>query len=199
MPEDRQIDGPGQVGDFIEQDPKVSTEFTLLGQVGSEVIKGNMLVIPIEDSLLYVQPIYLAADTGGGRKGIPQFKRVIAAFNSRIEIADTLDGVLEQLFGTPAAGGGAGGGNQKPPPSGTVQEQVEKLLAAAQVSFEEADAALRAGDLAEYQAKVNEARVFIEQANEIIAKAAAAASGESASFTYPSVGDRSGTYGLSRG
>ena len=61
-----------------------SSEFTLLGQEGSAVIKGNMLVVPIQDALLYVQPIYLAADTGGS--GIPQFKRVVASYNSRIAI-----------------------------------------------------------------------------------------------------------------
>jgi len=190
MPEDRQVDGPGQVGDFIEQDPQVSAEFTLLDQVGSGVIKGNMLVVPIEDSLLYVQPIYLAADTGGGRSGIPQFKRVVASFNSRIEIADTLDQVLVALFGTPdgvvsdGGGGDTGGGSTPPqPPTGTIQEQVEQLIADAQVAFTDADAALRRGDLAEYQRKVDEAKALIDDANQVIAEAAAAASGESASST----------------
>ena len=182
MPEDRQVDGPGQVGDFIEQDPKVSAEFTLLGQVGSDVIKGNMLVVPIEDSLLYVQPIYLAADTGGGRGGIPQFKRVVAAFDSRIEIADSLDQVLIQLFGDSEAvvgdGSGADSGDgdvAPPPPEGTVEEQVTQLLAQAEVAFQQAEVALRAGDLALYQQKVDEARALVEQANQIIADAAAAA------------------------
>ena len=185
MPEDRQVDGPGQVGDFIEQDPKVSAEFTLLGQVGSDVIKGNMLVVPIEDSLLYVQPIYLAADTGGGRSGIPQFKRVVASFDSRIEIADSLDQVLVQLFGDsgPSVGDGSGSdsGDTTPPPlDGTIQEQVEQLLAQAEVAFEQADAALRAGDLALYQQKIDEARGYVEQANQIIADAVADVSGEGA-------------------
>jgi uncharacterized membrane protein (UPF0182 family) len=183
MPEDRQVDGPGQVGDFIEQDPKVSAEFTLLGQVGSDVIKGNMLVVPVEDSLLYVQPIYLAADTGGGRNGIPQFKRVVASFDSRIEIADSLDQVLILLFGDPgtSVGDGSGadsgdGGDTTPPPlDGTIQEQVEQLLGQAQIAFEQADAALRAGDLALYQQKIDEARGFVDQANQVIAEAAAAA------------------------
>ncbi len=177
MPEDRQVDGPGQVGDFIEQDPVVSSEFTLLGQVGSDVVKGNMLVVPIEDSLLYVQPIYLAADTGGGRTGIPQFKRVIASYNSRIEIADSLDQVLIKLFGaddgTPVDGGGDGGGEAQPP-QGTIQQQVERLLAQAETAFTDAEVALRQGDLAEYQRKVDDARSLIEEANRIIADAAAA-------------------------
>ncbi|MEN8238537.1 MAG: UPF0182 family protein [Actinomycetota bacterium] len=180
MPEDRQVDGPGQVGDFIEQDPQVSSQFTLLGQVGSDVIKGNMLVVPVEDSLLYVQPIYLAADTGGGRSGIPQFKRVVASFDSRIEIADSLDQVLIQLFGdsAPSVGDGSGsdGADTTPPPlDGTVQEQVEQLLAQAETAFAQADAALRAGDLALYQQKIDEARGYVEAANTLIAEAAAAA------------------------
>ncbi|GMQ94252.1 MAG: UPF0182 family protein [Acidimicrobiia bacterium] len=178
MPEDRQVNGPGQVGDFIEQDPRVSAEFTLLSQEGSRVVKGNLLVVPIDDSLLYVQPIYLAADTGG----IPQFKRVVASFNSQIEIADTLDEVLVLLFGTPGEGGDAGdsGGGETAPPEGTVQEQVEQLLALAEGAFDDADTALRNGDLAEYQRKVDQARGYIEDANRIIADAAAAASGTNA-------------------
>jgi hypothetical protein len=182
MPEDRQVDGPGQVGDFIEQDPEVSAQFTLLGQVGSDVIKGNMLVVPIEESLLYVQPIYLAADTGGGRGGIPQFKRVVASFDSRIEIADSLDQVLVQLFGTPdgvdVSDVPSDGDTETPPLDGTLQEQVEQLLAAAQIAFDEAEAALRAGDLATYQEKVDEARGLVAEANRIIIAAAAAIAGD---------------------
>ena len=180
MPEERQINGPGQVGDFIEQDPIVSAQFTLLSQEGSTVVRGNLLVVPIEDSLLYVQPIYLTADTGG----IPQFKRVIASFNSQIEIADTLDEVLAQLFGSPDGGdsgdGDSGDGGETTPPEGTVQEQVQELLARAQLAFDAADAALQNGDLAEYQKKIDEAAGYVAEANRIIAEAAAAAAGDSA-------------------
>ena len=173
MPEDRQINGPGQVGDFIEQDPIVSAQFTLLGQEGSTVVRGNLLVVPIEDSLLYVQPIYLTADVGG----IPQFKRVVASFNSKIEIADTLDDVLMQLFGSPDGGDGGDGG-ETTPPEGTVGEQVEELLARAQLAFDAADAALRNGDLAEYQRKIDEAAGYVADANQIVAEAAAAAAAD---------------------
>ncbi len=170
MPEDRQINGPGQVGDFIEQDPKVSAEFTLLSQEGSRVVKGNLLVVPIEDSLLYVQPIYLAADTGG----IPQFKRVVASFDSQIEIADSLDEVLELLFGTPSDTDDGDGGDETPP-EGTIQEQVEGLLARAEAAFDLADQALQNGNLAEYQKQIDIAAGHVEEANRIIAEAAAAA------------------------
>jgi uncharacterized protein len=181
MPSDRQIDGPGQVGDFIDQDPIVSSEFTLLGQVGSDVIKGNLLVVPIEDSLLYIQPIYLAADTTAG--GIPQFKRVVASYESRIEIADTLDDVLFKLFGTSEStppDGGEPDPGETPDPGGTVQEQVASLLNKADIALGQAEIALRSGDLAGYQAKVDEARGYVSQANRLIADAAeqAAAGGD---------------------
>ncbi|MEN8042034.1 MAG: UPF0182 family protein [Actinomycetota bacterium] len=172
MPEDQQINGPGQVGDFIEQDPRVSSEFTLLGQEGSTIVKGNLLVVPIENSLLYVQPIYLEAESGG----IPQFKRVVASFNSQIEIADSLDEVLVQLFGSASDGGDDGDDGDDgdvTPPDGTVQEQVEELLARAQLAFDAADAALSNGDLAEYQKKIDEAAGYVAEANRIIAAAAA--------------------------
>lgn len=165
MPEDRQIDGPGQIGDFIDQDPTASSQFTLLGQEGSEVIKGNMLVVPIEDSLLYVQPIYLAADTGGS--GIPQFKRVVASYNSRIEIGESLDEVLLALFGA-ATEPPDGGGEPTDPPTGTIEEQVANLLSLAAEAFQRAEVALRAGDLATYQAEVNRAAGYIAEANTLI-------------------------------
>ena len=93
--------------------------------------------------------------------------------------------VLLQLFGdsAPIVGDGSGseGGDTTPPPiDGTIQEQVEQLLAQAEVAFEQADAALRAGDLALYQDKVDEARGYIERANQIIAAAAADISGDNA-------------------
>ena len=189
MPGDRQIDGPGQVGDFIDQDPQASAEFTLLGQEGSEVIKGNMLVVPIEDSLLYVQPIYLAADTGG--TGIPQFKRVVASFNSRIEIGESLDEVLIALFGAPGTGGGGDGGTgdngdgdggTTEPPSGTVEEQIAQLLNLAQLALQQADAALLQGDLGLYQQRVEEAAGYIEEANRLIGESNSGA-GQEASLS----------------
>ncbi|MDA2979770.1 MAG: UPF0182 family protein [Actinomycetota bacterium] len=183
MPADRQVDGPGQVGDFIEQDPIVSAEFTLLGQVGSEVIRGNLLVVPIEDSLLYVQPIYLAADNLAG--GIPQFKLVVASYNSRIEIADSLDAVLVKLFGSGVEvdGGDGDPGGGIPDSGGTIEERVTELLALADAAFAEADIELRQGDLAGYQAKIDEARSYIDEANRIIVEAASDAAAVSAAFS----------------
>jgi hypothetical protein len=129
-----------------------------------------LLVVPIDESLLYVQPIYLAADTGG----IPQFKRVVASFDSQIEIADTLDEVLVLLFGSPDSEGDENG-EESAPPEGTVQEQVTELLARAQVAFDLAEQALQNGNLAEYQKQINIAANLVQEANRIIAEAVAVA------------------------
>jgi len=168
LPSDSQIDGPGQVGDFINQNPTISAEFTLLGQQGSEVIQGNMLVIPIEESLLYVQPIYIkASGSGGAESGIPQFKRVVVSYNGQIEIADSLDEAFAKIFGE-AAPDQPGDGGSTEPPSGTVDEQVAELLTRAEAAFLDADAALRRGDLVTYAEKVEEARTAIEEANRLL-------------------------------
>jgi uncharacterized membrane protein (UPF0182 family) len=177
LPADRQVDGPGQVGDFINQNPQISAEFTLLGQGGSRVIQGDMLVIPIDQSLLYVQPIYISADAADGNSsGIPEFKRVVVSFDGRIEIADSLDEALVAVFGDAGDGGdgetgdaGDTGGDTAPQPlPGTVDEQVALLLVQANAAFQEADEALRNGDLVGYAEKIEEAGQLIAEANALL-------------------------------
>ncbi len=86
--------GPRQIMNRINQDTSISQQLTLWDQRGSQVIKGNLLVIPIEKSLLYVQPIYLKAE--GGK--IPELKRVIVAYENRIAMEERLDLSLEKIF-----------------------------------------------------------------------------------------------------
>ena len=165
LPSDVQTDGPNQVGNFINQDPTISAEFTLLGQTGSRVIQGNMLVIPIDESLLYVQPVYISADDEGTSRGIPEFKRVVISFDGQIEMRDTLEEALEAIFG-PSAGGGDGTGDGETPqlPTGTVDEQVAQLLQEAADAFAAADAALRRGDIVTWTEKIDEAQQAVEEA-----------------------------------
>ena len=172
LPAESQIDGPGQVGNFINQNPAISAEFTLLGQTGSRVIQGNMLVIPIEDSLLYVQPVYISADDEGNAGGIPEFKRVVVSFDGEIAMRDTLEEALEAIFGDPVDGDGDGSTD---PPTGTVDEQVTVLLLRAADAFEEADLALRQGDLVLWAEKIEEAQRAVEQAATLVAQELAGA------------------------
>lgn len=177
LPSERAQPGPGQVGDLINQDTAISEQFTLLSTGGSQLIEGAMLVVPIEESLLYVQPIYVAADTGG-TAGVPELNRVIVSFDGQIEIRDTLAEALEAVFGKGAGGGPTTTTTTQPPDGGpSIPSDVAALIAAAQQAFTDADQALRDGDLALYAQKVAEAESLIAQAAELIAQAEGAVSG----------------------
>ncbi len=95
FPRDRLIYGPKQIDARINQDSFISQQLTLWNQRGSEVIRGSMLVIPIEKSLLYVQPLFLAAD----KAGLPELKRVIVAFGDEVVMEENLELALQRLFG----------------------------------------------------------------------------------------------------
>ncbi|HEX5696920.1 MAG TPA: UPF0182 family protein, partial [Acidimicrobiia bacterium] len=167
MPQGDFVDGTEQVGQRIDQDGDISQQFTLWDNQGSTVIKGDMLVVPIEDALLYIQPIFLEAEGGG----IPEFRRVIVVYGDQVEWAETLDLALAQVFGE-----GTGGEPVEPPtpPGG---ETVAELLAEAAAAFQQADDALTAGDLAEYQRWVNEAERLIDEAQAILESAVEARAG----------------------
>lgn len=95
FPRDRLIYGPKQIDARINQDSFISQQLTLWNQRGSEVIRGSLLVIPIEKSLLYVQPLFLAAD----KAGLPELKRVIVAFGDQVVMEENLELALQRLFG----------------------------------------------------------------------------------------------------
>jgi len=94
FPKDKLIYGPMQVEARINQDTLISQQFTLWGQRGSNVIRGDLLVIPIEDSILYVEPIYLQAEGNN----LPELKRVVASYENEVVMEETLDGALRSLF-----------------------------------------------------------------------------------------------------
>jgi uncharacterized protein len=94
FPKQKVVFGPRQVVARINQDQIIAPQITLWNQQGSEVIQGTLLVIPIEESLIYIRPLYLRA--AGGR--IPELKRVIVAYQNRIVMEETLDQALERIF-----------------------------------------------------------------------------------------------------
>ncbi len=96
FPKDKLIFGPKQIIGRINQDAEVSRQISLWDQGGSQVIQGSLLAIPIEESLLYVRPLYLKADAGK----IPELKRVIVAYENKIAMEETLEAGLAKIFGT---------------------------------------------------------------------------------------------------
>jgi uncharacterized protein len=148
FPRDRLIYGPKQIDARINQDAFISQQLTLWNQRGSEVIRGSMLVIPIEKSLLYVQPLFLTAD----KAGLPELRRVIVAYGDQVVMEETLELALQRIFGgrAPAAqgtqpapaAGGAAAVSGKGPAAGLAKEAV--------AIFERALNLQRQGDWAGY-------------------------------------------------
>ena len=142
--------GPQQVVNRINQNTEVSQQLTLWDQRGSQVIRGDLLVIPIEEALMYVQPIYLRAE--GGR--IPELKRVVVAYQNRVVMRETLDEGLAEMFGgatgrrAPAPAIAAD--TVSAPPSATGDPRFATLLSQARRHYDTAIQAQRDLDWARY-------------------------------------------------
>ncbi|HXV14078.1 MAG TPA: UPF0182 family protein, partial [Candidatus Krumholzibacteria bacterium] len=121
----------------------IARQISLWDQRGSEVIRGNLLVIPIEESLIYVQPIYLRAE--GGR--IPELKRVVVAYQNRVAMEETLETGLSRLFGGTVEAAAAA---PAPPPPRVGDGGVADLSRRASEHYQRAIAAQRAGDWTRY-------------------------------------------------
>ena len=142
LPKDKNIYGPQQVANRINQDPNVSRDFTLFHQAGSTVVQGNLLVVPIGDSFLYFEPIYLRANQ---TQSLPELKKVILADQNNVVYTDTLQQAIDQLVGT----SGPPPPNNNPPPTITpaVLIQIQDLITQANQHYKAAYQALAQGDL----------------------------------------------------
>jgi uncharacterized membrane protein (UPF0182 family) len=184
FPSSQTVYGPAQVEATVNQDPTISSQRTLWGQQGSHVIFGNLLVVPIEDNLLYIQPLYLQAE----QTKLPQLKRVVVFYRApagtalppsgqqqNVVMAPSLDEALTVIFGAkntaPAPSGPApssGGPSASAQPSGTeatsaasagtkgVSAQAKALIARANEQYDAAEAALKTGDFAGYGRDIKE-------------------------------------------
>ncbi|MGH2404000.1 MAG: UPF0182 family protein, partial [bacterium] len=167
FPKARIVFGPMQVESRIDQDPFIAQQLTLWNQQGSQVIRGNLLVIPIEEGLLYVEPLFLQAE----RSQLPELKRVIVASGPRIVMAPTLE---EALAGLSAGRGQAPAtpptGPVAPGPSGSAPESRAGTSAEARTLAEEAleiyrraQDRLRAGDLQGYSREMERLGPVLER------------------------------------
>jgi hypothetical protein len=142
FPRDRLVFGPSQVNARIDQDAYISQQITLWGQIGSQVIRGSLLVIPIENSLLYVQPLYLSASDKGG---LPELRRVIVAYENNVVMEENLELALQRLFYK-----GEKTVPVKDRPSEQIQISSEGLAKEALKIYEKALQLQKAGDWAGY-------------------------------------------------
>jgi uncharacterized membrane protein (UPF0182 family) len=156
FPKQSLVYGPKQIANRINQDTDISRQLTLWDQKGSQVIRGELLVIPIEESLIYVQPIYLRAEGGT----IPELKRVVVAHENRVAMGETLEEGLNMLFG----GGTAGRPTIAPAGDASSAPGLDAgLIAQAQQHYDRAIAAQRAGDWPAYGREIDQLGTILKQ------------------------------------
>jgi uncharacterized membrane protein (UPF0182 family) len=138
FPKEELIYGPSQIEARFDQDAYISQQLTLWNQRGSEVIRGNLIVIPIDDTILYVEPLYLQAQAGR----LPELKRVLVAYGNRVVMAQDLETALAQvLTGVPAT---------EPALEEALPTDAAALARSAQAHYEAAQECLQQGDWACY-------------------------------------------------
>jgi uncharacterized membrane protein (UPF0182 family) len=145
LPKDKHIPGPMQVESLISQNPEIAEAMTLWGQAGSQVIRGNLVTIPMDGSFLYFEPLYIQAE----RVKIPELKRVIMYAGGKVVMGTSVEDALNRLVGQvserpsgePGPGEAAG---------------MSDLIARANEVWSEAQARLRSGDWAGYGALMDE-------------------------------------------
>ncbi len=145
FPKDKLIFGPKQVIGRINQDAEISRQISLWDQGGSQVIQGSLLVIPVEESLIYVRPLYLKADAGK----IPELKRVIIAYENKVAMEETLEAGLARIFGASSLSQRDGDRGVEQIIS-TQSTNTKELAAQANQSYEAALRAQREGDWTRY-------------------------------------------------
>ncbi len=166
FPKQSLVFGPQQIVNRMNQDTEIARQVSLWDQRGSEVIRGALMVIPIEESLIYVQPLYLRAE--GGK--IPELKRVIVAYQNRVVMEETLESGLSRLFGgDPSPSPAVLAAAVSPPPRGEATAPAPtvgtsaQLLERAQEHYERAIAAQRAGNWSTYGVEIERLGQVLQQ------------------------------------
>jgi len=158
FPRDRLVFGPRQIDARIDQDSYISQQITLWSQRGSQVLRGRLLIIPIESSLLYIQPLYLAAEDKGG---LPELRRVIVAYENDVVMEENLEQAMAALFGgrkaVPAAAVAAEA------PSTVKKSSIQDLAKEAAQVFERARTLQRQGDWAGYGEQLKNLEHILKQ------------------------------------
>ncbi|HEY5047026.1 MAG TPA: UPF0182 family protein [Rhizomicrobium sp.] len=160
FPKDKLVYGPFQIEALINQNTEVSQQITLWNQSGSRVIRGNLLVVPIGNSILYVTPLYLRAQSGQ----LPELKRVIAIYGDRVVMEETLAGALAALFRRPAAVAATAPATASAAnlAIGPLADRAREAL----VHYDRAIAKLKAGDWSGFGTELDALRPLLEQLNQ---------------------------------
>ena len=165
FPSGKIVEGPMQIEGIVSQDTIIGPQLNLLATGGnSQVIRGNMLTIPIEESILYVEPIYVKALNANA---LPEQKKVIVYFKNRAVMEDTLDEALDRVFPVKQKPEEETEDEPVPTPGGNIDTSVEKLVKEANDTFEQAINAQRSGNWAEYGSKIKALEELLKRLNEL--------------------------------
>lgn len=151
------IYGPTQIESRIDQDTEISQRMTLWSQSGSRVIRGNLLVIPIDESLLYVEPVYLRAS---GNSSIPQLKRVIVAYGDRLAMRNDLNTSLQAVFSEEI-------NETIPDDQPPIEGDIQQLIAQAIDIYDEATVLLQQGDFSGYAESIEQLGDILDEIDQL--------------------------------
>lgn len=167
FPRSRQVPGPLQIDNLINQDFDISQALTLLRQGGSSVDFGTLVILPLDDAIVYVQPLFVTA----AEEGIPELKRVIVVFGEEVVMEETFDAALAGLFGLEEPVPEGPGGEPLPeepgqPPAGGDRQLAEVVDRAGQV-YAEAQEALQDGDFERYGLLIERLGRLLQEAEDL--------------------------------
>ncbi len=160
FPKSRTIYGPEQIEAQIDQNTEISKEFSLWKSSGTSYRRGNMFVVPINSSILYVEPVYLEATNSS----IPEVKRIIVAYDDKIAYEETLAECLVTLFGDDAEKGvGTSDGSAQTGTAGDEKLTTRELAALAAAAYENAQKAMQQGDWSKYGKYLDELEGYLNE------------------------------------
>jgi uncharacterized membrane protein (UPF0182 family) len=166
FPESRLIDGPVQIDSRIDQNAELASQFTLWNQQGSRVIRGHLLVIPIGNSLLFVEPVYLQAE----RSPMPELRLVVLATQEKLAYGRNFAEAMKNLFGeaapaeaAPSPSPAEPGGAQQPSPSSAPTQDLQQLVNRAIQEFEDYQRLTSQGKLGEAGQKLEQHKRTLEE------------------------------------
>ena len=164
MPKSKTVYGPMQIEAQIDQNTEISKEFSLWNSSGSQYSRGNMFVVPIEDSLLYIEPVYLEATNSS----IPEVKRVIVVYGDNIAYEATLAEALNSLFGEGSAYESTEAEDNSGSEEGESSSELSQseIIEKAQEAFGNAEEAQKDGDWAKYGEYLNELEKYLNMLSE---------------------------------
>lgn len=167
FPKERLVYGPSQIENRIQQDTVITEQLALWGRGGSRVIRGNLLLIPLGKSNLYVEPVFLQAEVGG----LPELKRVIVVAGENIAMEPTLQESLAVIFGTEALPTEPEIKPPAPPgPEEPVTAEIAGLIEEAQQHYNKAQQYLKAGDWASYGEELDALKAVLDRLAELVAE-----------------------------